>query len=347
MTIQSEVDVVAVPADSDTGSYVDWPAIIGGIVLASALSILMLTFGSAVGLSFTDFNARPDVSPVFLGIAAASWLLWVQVSSFMAGGYLTGRLRKRHGDGTEDESEARDGAHGLLVWGGALILGAVLAVSGLGAAANVVGSAAATITNAASNVAGDAAEALDPNAYFIDTLFRPAATSAGAETTAAETPAATTETPAATTETPAATTATPAASPATTTPAAPATVSAMAPANVDSDAVRAETARIFAQAATGELPEGDRAYLAQLVAQQTGMSDDEASARVDEVVTAIDTAKAEAAEAAENSRRTAVIAAFLIAASFLVSAIGAYWAAQKGGNHRDKGTVLGTWFRRF
>jgi hypothetical protein len=359
MTIQSELDVVAAPVDNDTGSYVDWAAIIGGIVLASALSILMLTFGSAVGLSFTNFNARPDVSPIFLGIAAASWLLWVQVSSFMAGGYLTGRLRKRHGDGTEDESDVRDGAHGLLVWGGALILGAVLAVSGLGAAANVVGSAAATLTNAASNVAGDAAEALDPNAYFIDTLFRPAAT-AGAETAAAtETPAATTETPAATTETPAATTATetpaattatPAASAATTPAPAIATSSddaTTAASTVNSDAARAETGRIFAHAATGELPESDRTYLAQLVAQQTGLSTEEASARVDEVVTAIDTAKAEAAEAAETARKTSVIAAFLIAASFLVSAIGAYWAAQKGGNHRDKGTVLTTWFRRF
>ena len=349
MTIQSEVDVVAVPADSDTGSYVDWAAIIGGIVLASALSILMLTFGSAVGLSFTNFDARPDVSPIWLGIAAASWLLWVQVSSFMAGGYLTGRLRKRHGDGNEDESDLRDGAHGLLVWAGALILGAVLAVSGLSAAANVVGSAAATLTNAASNVAGDAAEALDPNAYFIDTLFRPAATTAEAETAATETPAATTETPAATTETPGTTT-TPAAS-AATTPAAPTTTTsanaAMTPSNVDGDAVRAEAGRIFAQAATGELPEGDRAYLAQLVAQQTGLSNEEAGTRVDEVVTAIDTAKAEAAEAAETARKTSVIAAFLIAASFLVSAIGAYWAAQKGGNHRDKGTVLATWFRRF
>jgi hypothetical protein len=350
MTIQSELDVVAAPVDNDTGSYVDWAAIIGGIVLASALSILMLTFGSAVGLSFTNFNARPDVSPIFLGVAAASWLLWVQVSSFMAGGYLTGRLRKRHGDGTEDESDVRDGAHGLLVWGGALILGAVLAVSGLGAAANVVGSAAATLTNAASNVAGDAAEALDPNAYFIDTLFRPAAT-AGAETAAAtETPAATTETPAATTETPAATTATPAASAATTPAPAVATPSddaTTAASTVNGDAARAETGRIFAHAAAGELPESDRTYLAQLVAQQTGLSTEEARARVDEVVTAIDTAKAEAAEAAETARKTSVIAAFLIAASFLVSAIGAYWAAQKGGNHRDKGTVLTTWFRRF
>jgi hypothetical protein len=353
MTIPAELDVVVAPDNEASGSYVDWPAIIAGIVLASAISILMLTFGSAVGLSFTNFNARPDVSPIFLGIAAASWLLWVQISSFMAGGYLTGRLRKRHGDATEEESDVRDGAHGLLVWGGALIVGAVLAVGGIGATANAVGSAVATATTAASNAAGAAAEAIDPNAYFIDTLYRPAPTTT--EAPAAEGAAATTETPAATAETPAAGTETPAAgTAATTTPAAPATSAApatqaaapVAPA-ADLEAVRGETGRIFAQAALGELPESDRTYLAQLVSQQTGLSEEEAAARVDEVVTAIDTAKAEAAETAEAARRTTVIAAFLIAASLLVSAIGAFWAAQTGGNHRDKGTSFPGVFRRF
>jgi hypothetical protein len=311
MTAPSDVDViVSATNDEATGSYVDWSAIVGGVVLASAISILLLTFGSAVGLSFTNFNARPDVSPIWLGIAAASWLLWVQVSSFMAGGYLTGRMRKRHNDATEDEVDVRDGAHGLLVWAGALIVGAFLAASGIGAVANVVGSTAATLTNAASNVAGDAAEALDPNAYFVDMLFRPAA------------------------EQPAATVAPSASTP-------PATTSA------DSEALRGETARIFARAATGELPEADRTYLGQLVAQQTGLPSDQANARVDEVVAAMDTAKAAAAQAAETARKTTVIGAFLIAASFLVSAIGAYWAAQKGGQHRDQGTELGNWFRRF
>src|SRR5690606_21535417 len=152
--------------------------------------------------------------PLWIAIAAASWLLWVQISSFMAGGYITGRLRKRHNDATEDESDVRDGAHGLLVWGGALIVGAVIAVGGIGAAATAVGNAAGALTNAASNVAGGAAEGAvaDPNAYFTDMLFRPAATTATVEgaAPAAETPAA----PAAT-ETPAATT-----------PAAPATTTA-------------------------------------------------------------------------------------------------------------------------
>src|SRR6218665_1064209 len=116
MTMPSELDVlVAAPAD-DRGSYVDWPAIIAGIVIASAISLVLLTFGSAIGLSFTNFRAGAETASVWIAIAAASWLLWVQISSFMAGGYVAGRLRKRHHDATEHEVDVRDGAHGLLVW---------------------------------------------------------------------------------------------------------------------------------------------------------------------------------------------------------------------------------------
>lgn len=359
MALDSDIAIVA--TDDSKHSYVDWPAIIAGVVLASAISIVLLTFGSAIGLSFTNFTARPDVSPIWVGIAAASWLLWVEVSSFMAGGYLTGRLRRRIGDATEHEVDVRDGAHGLLVWAGAMVVGAVLAVMGVGAAANAVGSAAATVTTAASNVAGGAAEAageaLDPNAYFIDTLFRRAPATAGepaaAETPAAETPAATpaatttttpaattTATPATTTTTPAATTATPAVT------AEPAPSSAAVPADTAADpaaveAARGEAGRILAQSAlSGSVSDDDRAYLGQLVAENTGLSEEEATARVDQVMTSVDEAKAKAAEAAETARKTGILAAFLIAASFLVSGAGAYWAAIKGGNHRDQGTVF-------
>lgn len=369
MTTESSIDVVAVdsPAADDNTSYVDWPAIIGGIVLASAISILLLTFGSAVGLGLTDFNAREGASPVWIAIAAASWLIWVQVSSFMAGGYLTGRMRRRHHDATEDESDVRDGAHGLLVWAGALIVGAVLAVSGVGALASAVGSAAATVTQAAATAAGPAAgaaaDALDPNAYFVDMLFRPAAETAPADSTAETEPAA--EAPATPAETPDAATGTaPGASPAApgttgdglaapaTSPAPLAEPSAATPAPAsaqsrDAELVRGEATRIFARAATGELPDADRTYLAQLVAEQSGLSEEEAAARVDEVTTAMDEAAAQAVEVAEEARKMTVIGAFIVAASFLVSAIGAFWAAQKGGDHRDKRTVFPGVFRRF
>lgn len=297
MSDLAQMDVVVAPEADEKSSYVDWPAIIAGIVLASAISLVLLTFGSALGLSFINFRAGADVLPLWVAIAGASWLLWVQVSSFMAGGYLTGRLRKRHLDATEHESDVRDGAHGLIVWAGGLVVGAIIATGGVSALVSAVGSTAATLTTAASNVAD---EVVDPNAYFVDTLFRPA-------------PDAASPTPVA-----------------------------------DTSAQRAEAGRIVAQGAVvGSVSDADRAYLGQLVSQTTGLPADQANARVGEVMTAIDNAKAEAARVAESARRTGVLAAFLTAASLLVSGAAAFWAAQKGGNHRDKGTAFPEVFRRY
>lgn len=298
MSINAPGGIAVVETTATSGredaSYVDWPSILAGVAFASAISLVLISFGSAIGLNFVDFNAREGAPAILVGIAAASWFLWVQISSFMAGGYLTGRLRRRHFDANEDESDVRDGAHGLLVWAGALIVGAVLAVSGIGAAANAVGGAVATATVAASNTAEGAADNIDPNAYFIDTLFR----------------------------------------------------GNTAP---DAEGSRAEAGRIFAQAALGDgtLAADDRTYLAQVVAANTGLNQAEAEARVDEVAARVEQARQDAVEAARIARNTAIIAAFLLAASSLVSAIGAFWAAQKGGNHRDKNTVFADVFRRF
>lgn len=299
MSVPSEVDViVASTGETEAGSYVDWPAIIAGVVIAAAISLVLLTFGSAIGLSMVNFNASPDVPAIWIAIVAGSWLLWVQISSFMAGAYVTGRLRKRHNDATEEESDVRDGVHGLLVWGGALVVGGLIAVGGISAAANAVGSAASTLTTAAATVADDAGKAVDPNAYFVDTLFRP-----GPSATAA--------------------------------PAA------------DTTQARAEAGRIIAQGAVaGSVSDADKAYLAQVVSTNTGLSPEESTARVNDVLTAVDTAKAQAAAAAETARKTTVLGAFLTAASLLVSAAGAFWAAQQGGNHRDSRTSFGTTFRR-
>jgi len=297
MTIDSTTGVAVVETGNsgrDASSYVDWQSIIAGIVFASAISLVLISFGSAIGLNFLDFNSREGAPAFLVGIAAASWFLWVQISSFMAGGYLTGRLRRRNFDATEDESDMRDGAHGLLVWGGSMIVGAVLALSGIGALATTAGNAAATATIAASNVAEGEANLADPNAYFIDTLFR------------ANTP-------------------------------------------VDPGVARDEAGRIFARAALGDgtIAADDRTYLANVVAANTGLAPEEAQARVDQVIANVETARQEAIEAARIARNTAIIAAFLLAASSLVAAIGAYWAAQKGGNHRDKNTVFADVFRRF
>jgi hypothetical protein len=313
MTIPADIEAVTVTEETlltPQHAYVDWPAIIAGILLASAVSLVMLGFGSAIGLSFANFHGGTGVSPIWIGIAAASWLLWVEVSSMLAGGYLTGRMRRRVHDATEHESDVRDGAHGILVWAGALIVSAMVAASGVGAAASMVGNAVGTVTSAAATAAAPAAgsaaakSGFDPAAYFTDALFRPG-------------------------------TAAPAAA-----------ASQPTPAN-RADAV-AEAGRVLAfSAANGSVSDADKGYLAQLVAQNTGLSEADAGKRVDAVLGTIAAAKQKAADAAETARKTAVLGAFLIAASLLVAGAAAYWAAALGGRHRDEQTVFADFFRRF
>ena len=48
MTIPADIETVTVPGDTTLAAqhaYVDWPAIIAGILLASAVSLVMLGFG--------------------------------------------------------------------------------------------------------------------------------------------------------------------------------------------------------------------------------------------------------------------------------------------------------------
>jgi hypothetical protein len=315
MTISADIETVTVPvagAVAPQHAYVDWPAIIAGILLASAVSLVMLGFGSAIGLSFANFHGGTGVSPIWIGIAAASWLLWVEISSMLAGGYLTGRMRRRIHDATEHESDVRDGAHGILVWAGALIVSAMVAASGVGAAASMVGNIVGTATSAAATAAAPAAgsaaakSGFDPAAYFTDALFRPGNAA----------------------------------------PAAPGNAAPAAPAN-RAEAV-GEAGRILAfSAANGSVSDADKTFLAQLVAQNTGLSEADATKRVDEVLANIEAAKQKAADAAETARKTAVLGAFLIAASLLVAAAAAYWAAGLGGRHRDEQTVFPDFFRRF
>ena len=114
--------------DAETnGSYVDWAAIIAGSFIAAAISTVFLTFGSTLGLTLTSFKTGGEYPVTGLVIAGAIWLLWVQVSSFIGGGYIAGRLRRRIGDAKPHEVEIRDGAHGLTVWAVGIVFGSLLA----------------------------------------------------------------------------------------------------------------------------------------------------------------------------------------------------------------------------
>jgi hypothetical protein len=282
-----------------TASFVDWGAVLAGAFLAASLSFVLLTFGTAIGLSATSPWPGSGVSAKVLASLAVFWVMAQQIGAFMVGGYVAGRMRSRWHEANQDEVEFRDGLHGGLVWALGIVIGAAMFFASAGAVART---GAEVAGKAVSSVAGSA----NPMELTIDALLRPmsvaqASTPPHGSTAGSSTPSAGT----------------------------PAAASRPAASNVNSGEVRAEISRILTSStAAGEMSAPDRAYLAQLVAQRAGLSQQEAEKRVADAINA-------AREAAEKARRGAVLTGFVTAASLIISLAAAWWAGLKGGNHRD------------
>jgi hypothetical protein len=145
---------LAPEAERGGTSYVDWPAIFAGTAVGVALSVVLLTFGSAIGLSVVSFEPGEGGSLFWIGIVSGLWFIWVAVTSFGAGGYVAGRMRRRFGGASVDEAEVRDGVHGLVVWAVATIIGAMLAAGGISGAIGAAGRATGTVAETAAQAIG-------------------------------------------------------------------------------------------------------------------------------------------------------------------------------------------------
>jgi hypothetical protein len=156
-------------------SGVSWAAVFAGAFVAAALSVVLLALGTGLGLSSVSPWSGAGASASTIGVAAILWLIIMQVLSSSMGGYLAGRLRTKWASIHTDEVYFRDTAHGFLVWAVGLVLTASFLAS---AAASMVGmspssSSAITTAGAANNgISRDGSVSSDPNAYFIDSLFR-------------------------------------------------------------------------------------------------------------------------------------------------------------------------------
>jgi hypothetical protein len=128
----SAVDPVLYPAGTTAeskGSAVSWSAVTAGTVAAIALTLTLLTIGSAFGLGSISPWPGVGAKPTTFTIGAGIWLVVTQWLSAALGGYLTGRLRVRwHGLHT-DEVMFRDTAHGLLTWATATVIMAIVTVT--------------------------------------------------------------------------------------------------------------------------------------------------------------------------------------------------------------------------
>jgi hypothetical protein len=163
-------------------SGVSWPAITAGAVATTALTLLLVAFGTGLGLSTISPWAGAGVSASSFKLGAGIYLVVVAVMASSIGGYLAARLRTKWTGLHTNEVFFRDTAHGLLAWAFATLLSAgVLGVvtthlvSGGAATAAAIGSA-------------------NPADLYVDKLFRadPAQTGAvpptagGADTVRAE-----------------------------------------------------------------------------------------------------------------------------------------------------------------
>jgi hypothetical protein len=142
--------------------------------MAAALSLVLLTFGTVIGLTTVSPWPNSGVSGKTATSLAIFWTLAQQIGAFMIGGYIAGRQRARWEEANEDETEFRDGLHGALVWALGITIGAMLLFATAGAVAragaDVVGKTATAATNNADTIA-----------YYADAMMRPAAQQATAQ----------------------------------------------------------------------------------------------------------------------------------------------------------------------
>ncbi|MEQ8345299.1 MAG: hypothetical protein RIB84_20450 [Sneathiellaceae bacterium] len=167
--------VAAATTTADTNrSHVDWPAILAGTAVATAVSFVLNTFGTAVGLSAVSPFDRDGISMGLL-IAVALWLIWVTVSSFMLGAYVCGRLRRRAFDATEHESDVRDGMHGVTVWALGILVGALILAAGVNSAVKAGAEALSGAAQGAGTAIEGAASQIESSDFqlALNKLLRP------------------------------------------------------------------------------------------------------------------------------------------------------------------------------
>ncbi|WP_337149278.1 hypothetical protein [Mesorhizobium sp. Cs1299R1N3] len=105
----------AVTPKAAPSSYLEWGGIFGGGVIACAISVVLLQFGSSAGLALGS-PTLPNGGASWNVLAAGLWVVIVAIASSAAGGYVVGRMRTRWEDSKQSESEFRDGIHGIAVW---------------------------------------------------------------------------------------------------------------------------------------------------------------------------------------------------------------------------------------
>ena len=290
-------------------SAVSWGAIVAGATAAASLSLILLILGTGLGFASVSPWYRQGMDATSFTISTIVWLTATQLLASAMGGFLAGRLRTKWVETHSDEVYFRDTAHGFLAWALAALVTAGLLTSAIGsivsgglhAGANMGGGAARAATTMASHGAHGARQ--DGSlSYFIDAMFRRDAN-----------------------------------------PMVSYTAEAMPPAEQSERHLRrdlGQVTRIFTQVGRAEvLPPADVRYVGQLVAQHTGLPQQEAEQRVTATYTQLQ-AKLQEAEVAskqlaDDARKASAYGALWLFVALLAGAFVASLSATFGGRSRD------------
>ncbi|AIE70224.1 MULTISPECIES: hypothetical protein [Klebsiella] len=298
----------------NSASAVSWGAIFAGAAAAASLALMLLMLGAGLGLTSISPWENQGFAAGTVGIAAIAWLTFTQIVASGMGGYLAGRLRTKWVDTHTNEIYFRDTAHGFLTWAVALLVSAVLLTttisSLIGGSAKVIGSVAGGATATAVNNAGEGSSMLSKSSmeYFTRSLFRASGSTPAGNSNAPGNDGMAMNQP--------------------------------VPPKAETPAQLAEVTGIFANSIySGALPKDDLTYVAQLVSQNTGISQQEAEQRVQAVYNKaqanLKEAKDKAQQAADAARKTTSYVTLWSFISLLIGAFVASLCATYGGRQRD------------
>ena len=170
MTISEDMDVMVAGeqlavAEDAASRYLSWTAVILGALVAAALSSILLSFGATLGLGLSSTAPTWRDASAALWLASGLYLIIQALVSFGVGGYIAGRVSPAVVPLDPEETEHRDGLHGLGAWAIAVILGAALAA--------LIGSAALTRSNPTATAAASQQQRRGALlSYELDRLFR-------------------------------------------------------------------------------------------------------------------------------------------------------------------------------
>ncbi|WP_241674628.1 hypothetical protein [Candidatus Methylobacter oryzae] len=289
---------------SSQASAVSWGAIFAGAVGAAALALILTMLGTGLGMSSVSPWTYSGVSATTLGVGAILWLTLTQLLASAMGGYIAGRLRTKWIATDADEVYFRDTAHGFLAWAISALLTAALLTSAIGSIVSsgfqAGGKAVADTADSAATAAGAEMAQYNNKEPLKYYIDSLFRTDINAVPTMA-----------------------------------PSSIQEQTPAES-----AAEISRIFMNSLhNGPLPPQDVRYAGQIVAQRTGLAQQDAEKRVAETYIQIQGkmlgAEKTVKEAADSARKTSVYASLWYFIALLIGAFTASYAATFGGRLRD------------